>query len=184
MLFGRAPIKPRKLLQILVEKVPEEAKRLGNGNDRTWTKAAKNVLCSAAGQLEFYAAVTFKGKRYHEWLLDAIWFGPNGDVLLAVESEWGRTPQAVLDDFAKLMCTKAPLKLMLFQVPKNRGDEIASRIGDKLNEYGQNVPGEHYLLINFANGEHQCWELELHSNGGPKKPGVRLRSVPSLSGPD
>jgi hypothetical protein len=185
MLFGNPPIEPAELLQIVTSQVPARAK---SEPTIDWTQAVKEVLCELGLKLEFkiYASIHLGSEKHREWLLDVVWYSPgSGGIHLAVECEWGEEDE-VLDDFEKIMCTKSPLKLMLF----SSGETLPSQpsLVQKLQEYladsEQNVDGELYLLVDFSGGEHRCYEFRVLHHGKLKANEIEFRYLEGLSGPD
>ena len=152
-----------------------------------WTQAAKQVLCGLGKKRKLtpYASIHLGSEKHEEWLLDIVWFSVSGGMKLAVESEWGALAQ-VLDDFEKLMCAKSPLKLMLFK-SANTGlstEKLVQKLEGYLAHFKQNVQGERYLLVDFTEGEHRCYELNVRRNGKQKRTEVKFSYLKSMSGPD
>jgi len=81
-------------------------------------------------------------------LLDAVWMvAKERRIVLAVESEWGRSI-LVEDDFDKLMSIKAPRKLMLFSTNDHRGaDKIVDKLASNMQAYPYHLAGEEYMLL-------------------------------------
>ncbi len=119
MLFGEIPISSRELFELLDLKVGLEAKRLGLEGVkeyRAWTTAVKTVL-SCVGTTKGYDVQCSGLEGAHEWLLDVVWRTDSETsmgVSLGCESEWNEDSQEVILDFQKLLCIKAPLKLMIY----------------------------------------------------------------------
>lgn len=168
MVFDKMPAEPRELLRQLIKGIPGKAR---SDDKPGWTRAVKAAVREESKKRgwEVCATAPHRSSRFdwreHEWLLDAIcWSGP--DITLAVECEWDR--KDVPNDFQKLMAVKSPLKLMVFEAgPKNRRELVLS-IEQKLNEYGQHVDGEVYLLLDFAEGSHHCSQFESREKGNGK----------------
>jgi hypothetical protein len=87
-------------------------------------------------------------KEQGEWLLDLIWMDRQTQaIILAVESEWWKL-NAVREDSAKLMCVKAPQKLMLFNTYDHCGsEEFVSALARDMERFPFHVPGETYFLM-------------------------------------
>src|SRR5438067_1607209 len=155
MLFGTFPKPIDVFLDEVANSIPAEAK---TDEPKEWTRAVKQVLCRMASEVyEPYACTEWKGKKLHEFLLDAIWYekSPGMGILLAVESEWGVDSRSgpresqIIDDFEKLMVIKAPVKLMIYESKdKEQNDLIMKRIAEYLSRYSQHVEGETYCLLN------------------------------------
>jgi hypothetical protein len=185
MLFGNPPINPAELLQIITSQVPARAK---TEHDPDWTKAAKEVLCDLGKKRGFkiYASIHLGSEKHHEWWLDIVWYSSgSGGIQMAVESEWGKE-EAVLDDFEKIMCTKSPLKLMLFSSREKLRSEqrLVQKLQEYLADFEQNVDGETYLLVDFTCGGHQCYEFRVPHNGRLIRNEVKFSYIERLSGPD
>jgi hypothetical protein len=92
-----------------------------------------------------------------------IWLDKNtGAIRLAAESELG-TKEEVLDDFQKLLCIKAPLKIMIYYVYKK---SFMEKFAGYIKDFDQHVKGERYLLIEFARGPADCAYLYQVPNHG------------------
>jgi hypothetical protein len=102
---------------------------------------------------------------------------------LAVESELGKSDD-VLDDFEKLMCVKAPLKLLLSELGESKTVQQLKDLEQYLTTFEQHIEGETYLLVDFAYGSHRCYKfvVPFPHNGKLKKGVVKFDLV--LSGQD
>jgi hypothetical protein len=171
MLLGHMPMNSSKLLQNVVSKIPARAK---TDSTTDWTKATKLVLRNLGRQQT-------KIDVYEEWLLDMVWYlRGKGGIQLAVESELGKR-EAILDDFEKLMCVKAPLKLFLIE----SGDSgVRKELEGYLAEFGQHIKGETYLLADFHRGLHDCYQFVVKRNGKQKKGEIKFQKITRLCGSD
>jgi len=78
-----------------------------------------------------------------------VWFTrEEGTIHLAVEVELQRKGD-VLFDFQKLLCVKAPLKVMVYRDRDGKGS-LVRRFEEYMEEFDQHVKGEHYLLVEMA----------------------------------
>jgi len=166
-MFGSAPIEPHRLLRELVSEVRKhvDGKNWSRGENTAYTLAVKETLkniaatCSATTKC-FYTAAE-PGMK--EFLLDLVWWDDDGidGALLACECEWQYArfsngeayPQAVGEDFGKLLVFKAPLKLMIFATPQDSpeiGACVIREIERYLRKYRHHVEGEVYLILDFA----------------------------------
>tara|TARA_R110002110_G_scaffold180305_5_gene386284 strand:- start:452 stop:973 length:522 start_codon:yes stop_codon:yes gene_type:complete len=104
---------------------------IDRGKSCFWTRSIKKELCSAGRKSSFYTCASEVDGCAHngEWLYDVSWvsYGKNGfqedpekrsfeKVVLAVESEWAVSKSAALDDFEKLLQTRADMRLMIFEI--------------------------------------------------------------------
>jgi hypothetical protein len=181
MLFGNPPIDPAELLRILVSEIPAAAK---DDSRPAWTQAAKEVICRLGKDRHFkpFASAHLHEERLREWVLDIVWYVPTktAGVQLAVESEFGGYTE-VLDDFEKLMCIKAPMKLMIFDV-KGAGkptDEVVKGLEQYLTDFDHNVAGEIYLLIDFSRGKYESFRFTVPKDGKLARERVRFERVAS-----
>jgi len=104
----------------------------------------------------------------HEWLLDLIWWKnePEIGIALAVECEWGGT-RDIIDDFQKLLCTKAPLKVLIYDggnIPKH-GDDVQAAIKNEMKIYHHHVAGETYLFLAFGDRQQYCHRFVVPRDG-------------------
>jgi len=145
-IFGKPPIDPVTLASVIISRLRSETR-----DDQTnWTKTVKDVLRERVdGKRCLVHPDSEEG--YTEWLLDVVWFTrEEGTILLAAEIEWGRK-DAVLYDFQKLLCTKAPLKVMVYCDHSGRG-AFVNDFEEYLKEFDHHVKDEHYLFIEMAPG--------------------------------
>ena len=182
MPFRHKPIDPLTLLKVVVSKIPAKAKREGRTE---WNKATKEVLCELGRKQGFrtYASVHLLKERLNEWLLDIVWYSLSKGIQLAVESELGKSDD-VLDDFEKLTCVKAPLKLLLSELGESKMVQQLKDLERYLTNFEQHFEGETYLLVDFAYGSHRCYKFVVPRphNGKLKKGVVKFDLV--LSGQD
>jgi hypothetical protein len=145
-IFGKPPIDPTALASEIIYRVRHEKR-----DDRTnWNKTVKDVLRDRVDGKRCLVHPDSK-ESYGEWLLDVVWFTrEEGTILLAAEIEWGRKGE-VLVDFQKLLCIKAPLKVMVYCDRSGRGSFVKD-FEEYLREFDHHVAGEHYLFIEMAPG--------------------------------
>ena len=174
--------------------VEEFIKRWTGSQIKDSTKAVKDVMCELCARYiprgrEYCGTLIKDGKKYHEWLLDVLWYvktkKEERGVFLGLESEWQDDVHEVASDFCKLLALKAPVKILLFQ----SGDKSKVEIGKHLKElnrigktWRQHSRGDLIYAINFHDGRHESYFY------GVKKAGINssfsLKSVPDLSGVD
>lgn len=170
MLFGQVPIDPKTLAAAIISAVRREP------SDRSpdWTRAVKEGLyrCGEEKGFEVHTSLRLPEKLLSEWLFDLVWYNnTTGSVSLAVESEWGNEGE-VLDDFAKLLCVKAPLKVMIYFAYK--GSFVARFEKEYLSAFDHHVKGEQYLLVEFQ-AKDRAYLYEVPNNG--KVSGVRFSEL-------
>ena len=142
--FGQLPEDPGKI----ANKIKTEVRQLVKDGRPDWNEKIKEVL-RRLGKEKGYGVYPDPEEKNGEWLLDVIWLDrKTGAIRLAAESELGSEGEA-LDDFQKLLCIKAPLKIMIYYVYKK---PFLNKFGDYMTNFDQHVRGEHYLLIEFAPG--------------------------------
>lgn len=132
---------------------------IDRGQSCFWTRSIKKALSLAGRKSSFYICASEVDGCAHngEWLYDVSWvsYGKNGfqedpeercfeKVVLAVESEWAVSKTAALDDFEKLLQTRADMRLMIFEIKSkecfcNRVEflrkRITSCVPDELDQY-------------------------------------------------
>jgi hypothetical protein len=129
-----------------------------------WTRAVKEVLRRKGKEKAYdvYPDREAEGKGNREWLLDLIWYRrEKGTIDLAVESEWG-SEAAVLDDFEKLLCIKAPLKAMIYCTYNG---SFVAKFEDYMAAFDRHLEGEKYLLVEFAGTESRACLFEVRRDG-------------------
>jgi len=115
-------------------------------------------------------------------LLDVVWYHKKtGHILLGVESEWHRNKGQVLDDFEKLLNTKAPLKLLIFSTDEHEKEysEMLEEVRKYLDGFRHHLNGEQYLLVEFANKLPKVYPY-LYSIGKGRATGPKCLTPPSL----
>jgi len=136
-----------EISQALVQGLPMELKDPLASN-RLWTRAVKHVLSEMGSKPGIL--VCCHGSENGEWLLDIAWFGrEQHEILLAVESEWGKAGD-IEDDFDKLMSIKARCKLLLFATFIHDSPAIVERLESALVKYPYHIEGEEYMALNVT----------------------------------
>jgi hypothetical protein len=146
-IFGQLPEEPGKI----VNEIKTEVRRLVKDGRPDWSKKIKEVLRKLGKEkgYDLYPDAEEKNGWHGEWLLDLIWLDEKtGAIHLAAESELGNANE-VLDDFRRLLCAKAALKVMIYYVYNK---PFLNKFEDCMTNFDQHVEGEHYLLIEFAPG--------------------------------
>ena len=135
-----------------------------------WTELVKKVLDDEGTRLGY--EVLCRGiQDSHEWMLDVIWWKTYREesigIALAVESEWKTPVREVIDDFQKLLCVKAPLKLLVYDggnLPEH-GAAVRSEIMAEMMRYHHHVKGETYLFASFGNIGEYCHRSVIPNDG-------------------
>jgi hypothetical protein len=142
-----------ELVHNLAHDVPQRAGSNPDSNSH-WTISVRDVLHKIGREKGFRVESrrTEKKPDCHEWLYDVVWLPqpPHTAIELAAESEWGN-PGSVQDDFQKLLCMKAPVKVLLFAYKKGSKDSSAIWDGlrDYMNDYPHHLAGETYIFMEF-----------------------------------
>ena len=157
--FGKSPIDPSILAGEIISALRCE-KRDGR---RKWNKTVRRLLCGLADP-KLYLVHPDAREGCGEWLLDVIWFTrKQGTILLAVEVELGTKKNEVLYDFQKLLCIKAPLKVMVYYA--YRGSYM-NEFENYVKDFDHHVRGEQYLLVEMAPGpSDQAYLYDVRKDG-------------------
>jgi len=159
----------------LQQEVPSRTAKLiaeGVSEVKAWTKPMKTVLAELGKtHAGFRSIYTDRSENMRKFMLDFIWWSDNG-AMLACECEWGNSwnpksnPQAVADDFDKLLSFKAPMKLMIFDsyADATLQSECLSLLDKYLAQYPSHIEGEQYLLIDFCK-EFRAWTVTVKKHG-------------------
>lgn len=166
MLFGESPAGPETVAAKIISAV-----RHPDVKDRSpdWTRAVREVLRKYGEEkgLAVYPSSAKSGKRLREWLLDVVWYSQTtGTIMLAVESEWG-VEDDVLDDFEKLLCIKAPLKVMIYFAYKG---SLISSFEEYISDFDHHVRREQYLVIEFHGTRELAYLYEVPNDGQVRSP--------------
>lgn len=165
----------------LVDGLPPDKLSDPNAKYALWTAVITNRLCEM-GASQGFLACGHGAKDNGEWLLDVVWMRREGhEVVLAVESEWGK-PGDVEDDFDKLMSIKAQFKLLFFGVKSNKCSEMIKRLELLLRKYPYHLEGEEYLAVNVAKECATRYHFLVPPCNGVLD-AVNFREIPSLSWP-
>jgi hypothetical protein len=133
------------------------ARMLATDSDLTWD-SPQNSIKSILYELGNKDGLVFcrrrglvEGTIVQEWLLDLVWLDKETLAMkLAVESELALNMNQRLDDFEKLMSTKAPLKLFIYRAREDESANVRKRLEQYLENFPQHIEGEEYLLMEMA----------------------------------
>jgi hypothetical protein len=140
-----------KVVQSLLEL--QKKQNAINDTSTDWTRAIKNKIAQVGNELnyEVYASLCDFAKD-GEWLFDLTWADIKDEYLrsipLALESEW--IPGHVIDDFCKLLVSRAEHRVMVFWASnKTSADNKVKELIDEVENSNITKSGDRYL---FA-----CW---------------------------
>ena len=181
-ILGCLPITPENLSQ----KLEAAASKLARKYDRremytAWTRAIKETLASIAEECSCEAQYSDKRKQLSEYMVDVVWWSKTSNgwgAMIAIESEWGNqrdhgagridnVVKAVDYDFCKLLCFKAPLKVLIFTSEKSTElrRAICKQTCESIRTYRHHIKGEIYLLLDFARDAFYRYVYEVKTNG-------------------
>jgi hypothetical protein len=163
-IFGTLPIKPLLLVKAL------KAKRWSNREQRhypptselfnflNWMRRSSvnatvtSKVATAKGIKPFHYS---KNKKHTAFVLDYLWWSKAGGTLLAAESELSSPLDDMKHDFEKLLCWKAPFKLMILREHSKLTKDSAESISKALSKYARtNQPcAKHETFILFVFGK-------------------------------
>jgi hypothetical protein len=152
-----------EISQALVEGLAHElsAPRASN---KLWTTAVKAGLYEL-GQNPELLVCCHNSKESGEWLLDLIWMRRDTqEIVLAVESEWGRAGD-IEDDFVKLVSIKAPRKLMLFATKIQDSRSVVEGLEHLMRKYRYHLEGEEYVALNVTAEKPLCYHFRVPRDG-------------------
>jgi hypothetical protein len=151
-------------------------------NNREFTKKVKectSAFCCKYGVTEvlYTRPPDEESKRKSEFLVDLCAFADQ-QMVLALESEWGTTPESFFFDFRKLLHLKTPLKIMICDLPVAIKDELRS-VAEFLARYPDHRFGEEYIIFNFRGGQSKiyCHRWKPERDGAVKPEDVRFAVV-------
>jgi hypothetical protein len=163
-IFGEPPIDSCDLVRELIRGLSEIV-TLDSSTD-FWTSSVKEVLRKLGKKTNRAVAPDPDNPRdkVKGFLLDFLWWkdGESNDVVLAVESEWGKDKE-IFHDFGKLLSIKAPLKVMIYGTSKHGMQSSPIRQGIEnsyMKRFTQHVVGEKYLLIEVDAPEKNVFAYE------------------------
>ncbi|MBN2531604.1 MAG: hypothetical protein JXB88_01865 [Spirochaetales bacterium] len=124
--------------------------------DLNWTLEIKKQFYELGKNKDYHVCTTKSDSitpHSGEWLYDLCWiifnndkneynYGYLKDIVLALECEWGNSDK-IIDDFHKLLQTKAKYKIMIFQSTKP--EKLFEYMNKNINDYWK-TNDENYLL--------------------------------------
>jgi hypothetical protein len=182
MNFGDLPIRPEEVVRRLCSQVEHKARSFGGdlkNNATPWTRAIKEILeqlvCEHHGRALFTQTGVPREAGTGEFLLDFEWWEQDETkafrrAIMGAESEWASwySPQkaitALAYDFRKLLCFKAPLKLLVFDRPNGLSRKVVhDMLCSHLQKFQQHAKGECYLFVEFWP---EKWNGHFYNCGG------------------
>src|SRR5271157_2782413 len=148
----------------MIDKIKRAFEILPTGPDRQWTEELKKRFINLGREEGFRVYTTIaadSGQAGGEWLYDLCWLKYDqpkdesveyphlGEVVLAMESEWGDTG-ALIDDFHKLLQSTARYRLMIFQ---SKAPTIFLNYARANIAIYPHVPGSCYIFACYSNHE-------------------------------
>jgi hypothetical protein len=177
MILGQPPIEPDVLARTLVHELAQAVQLQGSQAD--WTGILKEILRNMGKKLNHVVSPDPEGEEPKQFLLDLLWWKNKDvmDIVLAVESEWGKR-EDVWFDFGKLMVVKSPLKLMVFE--KQAKETVRTIEEGYMRKYDQHIEGEYYLLLEFdtKNKVARSFHYRVPSSGRLNGVTFRILEVP------
>jgi len=134
----------------------DDIKKLMPRKENTARTAAVKAVLEELGEGKYHCLYSNKEKESHEFLVDFTWWDPVSSLtVLACESEFGRKPISIGEDFDKLLSVKAEFKMMIFNSYQKksrtkRTDQILQELILHFRAFGQHIKGEIYILMDTA----------------------------------
>ena len=159
-----------EIVEVLRE--AEERASKEEWSDSTWTREIKSSIARIGNRCNYavYASSIPEAKG-GEWLFDMTWIEQNrkGGLLsipLVLESEWGRSADAV-DDFQKLLIARADRRVMIHAAKRGTSPEQAiDALIEKIRQSKLPQFGERYLFACWKEPEKE-FVFKLHVVGQP-----------------
>lgn len=150
-----------------LRQLDEQWESIGEGK-AVWTRAIKEAVGGVGKSLDYevYAAQC-KYEANGEWLFDLSWIHQDGEIILdmplALESEWD--PRGILEDFQKLLVSRAIHRVMVFWQPDpDAWRRCFDQLITQIRTYRGTQSGDRYLFC--------CWikdpdelRIQLHIAG-------------------
>lgn len=116
---------------------------------RNWTPEIKGFFGQLGQRDGFFPIYTRRRPRQSEYLVDLVWKveRPRRYLELALESELSGKRGEIMKDFEKLLDIKANIKVGLFQLNSDIGQDVIQKMQDKLLEQAYPISSEKYLII-------------------------------------
>ncbi len=173
-MYSSYPIEPEQLVSALLhsfeEHIPDHSDHQ-HGN-RPWTVTVQSALRHLGEERGMQVRCSDGTKGHGEFLVDILWFDPSGTPKAAFESEWGGI-SAVEYDFKKLLCIKAPLKVMICDCYP---EPLIGSLEQCIRRYPDHLAGERYLVLNVCgsamSGNPKCHMWEAPKAGSIDSPTV------------
>ena len=146
-----------------LEKIPDQARRLGIDANGAWTLLIKHQLAQLGDEMAYevcISAAARPGNDRHPWpecLYDLTWLKMANDgkdvarVPLVFESEWHSSREEQIDaDFQELLLARADCRVMVFQQRKAAAvQEVMDTLERQAKACEVAGPGDVYLLCGY-----------------------------------
>ena len=149
-----------KIIEAIIKKFKDLSK------DQYHTNDILSALCNV-GKKEFKYSVFASSKFVNdcektggEWLYDVTWYEPDNEgymksIPVAAECEWG-TKGAISDDFQKLLCSRASVRVFIYDEKRFEMDPAQEKFSEWITNYNDSQNGDTYLFVGrIKNGEEQ-----------------------------
>lgn len=142
-----------KLQQIVIES--KNATKQNKNSDEWWTKGVKKKLCNLAHEMDY--AVTANGcddaEDKQEWLFDMIWTHKEEfkEIILAMECEWSKNRDDVLEDFEKLLVVRSKYRIFIFnQYNRSEIENMMEEFRKKIDKFKSTLSGDRYFFAGYC----------------------------------
>jgi len=135
-----------------------------------WTCRIKDDLMQLGTRLGFEARANKCNHGNWEWMLDLVWLTlverrMTESIDLAMESEWARSFDQQLDDFAKLVVVRASHRLFVLSAAnKKKADERIDALSEQIAAFESSAGGERYLFAAWIDRDREfLFRLVVHA---------------------
>jgi hypothetical protein len=159
------------------------AEQEASDGNTAWTKAVKGAFAELAIQYGYKTLWTCKEPKCSEFMLDLVWWQQSTTMqsaVLGLESEWGNPWDfnrrkvenivgAVDDEFWKLLCFKAPVKVLVYSaIDSEMRKAIHCSLQADIALFPHHVEGECYILMEFPPTPKTCYRYKYIVKSGDK----------------
>ncbi|MGA9755973.1 MAG: hypothetical protein WBV23_12625 [Desulfobaccales bacterium] len=146
-----------------LEEIPGRAQTEQWIGETPWTKGVKQAIVNVGRKFSYLTAASgTDSDEGQEWLYDIVWYQSDNekymtDVPLVAECEWGGEG-AIKYDFEKLLISRSPYKLMIFQSDSDKNiNDIINKMKIWITNFRQTSKRDRYL---FAGWSKTHWMFE------------------------
>jgi hypothetical protein len=157
---------PQLKLDDIEQEVVAALRKIG-GRPRQWhqrrfTRKVMKAIGGAGERIRFVVATAdSKVGQDHEWLYDLCWCKEaDGFILslsLALECEWAQDFSAILDDFQKLVVSRAEHRVLVCSQPAEDWPDCITFLVEQINRFNGSKDGDRYL---FGSWTTRGWEFQ------------------------